>query len=171
MLFFVLLLYNSSFSQCAASVTISGVYTTLYTGSNTWIASSGTTTIPSGADVTLDANPVTNGYVLLNPGFETQTNANFLAIVVTPCSLLTNETFVAPKLVSVYPNPVVSILNIESSLIITTIAITDLNGRIVFEKVNNNTSTFIDTNMLSSGMYLLKATTSKGVFVDKIVKK
>lgn len=82
----VFLKANTAWAQCAPTVTISGNYTTTYTGSNSWIASSGSTTIPSGSNVTLDANPLTNGFVDLNPGFETQSNATFLAIVQTPCA-------------------------------------------------------------------------------------
>ena len=85
----LLILYSISISwaQCPATVTISGVYSTTYTGSNSWIATSGTTTITTGLNVTLDANPLTNGYVLLDAGFETQPNSEFLAIVQTPCAL------------------------------------------------------------------------------------
>ena len=94
----LLLLYgvNKSWAQCPATVTISGVYTTTYTGSNSWIATSGATTIPAGADVTLDANPFNNGYVLMDVGFETLPNSEFLAIVLTPCSLANSTTVCLP---------------------------------------------------------------------------
>lgn len=87
-IFSLLVLISQTFvwAQCSPTVTISGVYTTTYKGSNTWIASSGITTIPTGSNVTLDANPLTNGYVLLNPGFETQPNTTFTAVVLTPCA-------------------------------------------------------------------------------------
>ena len=88
LIFLVLVLISCNFlwSQCLPTVTISGVHISTYTGSNSWIATSGITTIPSGATVTLDGNPATNGYVLLNPGFETQANSTFLAVVQTPCN-------------------------------------------------------------------------------------
>lgn len=173
LLFSLLILYgfNSSWGQCPATVTISGPYATAYTGSNTWIASSGLTTIPTGANVTLDANPATDGYVLLDTGFETQPNSTFLAIVATPCTLLANETFIDSTSFFVYPNPVTSLLNIEASSIIKSISIVDVNGRIVFETENDSQATTINTEMLSSGMYLLKVTTDKGSSVQKIVKK
>lgn len=173
LLFSLLILYgfNSSWAQCPATVTISGPYATAYTGSNTWIASSGVTTIPTGANITLDANPTTNGYVLLDTGFETQPNSIFLAVVVTPCSLLANETFTDATSFSVYPNPVSSVLNIETSSIIKSLSIVDINGRIVFETENDSQATTINTEMFSSGMYLLKVTTDKGSSIQKFVKK
>lgn len=168
---FILFWYNSSWSQCPATVTISGVYATLYTGSNSWIASSGLTTIPTGADVTLDANPAADGYVLLDTGFETQPNATFLAIVVTPCSLLANETFNESSSFLVYPNPVSSMLNIESSSIIKSIFIMDVNGRIIFQNENDSDAMTVNTEMLSSGMYFLKVTTDSESSIEKIIKK
>lgn len=169
----ILMLYgfNSSWAQCPTSVTISGPYANTYTGSHTWIASSGLTTIPTGANVTLDANPVTNGYVLLDTGFETQPNSIFLAVVVTPCSLLANETFSDATSFSMYPNPVTSLLNIEASLLIRSITIMDVNGRIILEKENDSRATSINTEMLTSGMYLLKVTTDEGSALQKFIKK
>lgn len=168
---FILLWYNSGWSQCLSKVTITGLYTTTYTGSNSWIASSGLTTIPTGANVTLDANPVTNGYVLLDTGFETQPSTTFLAIVVTPCTLLANETFDEANSFSVYPNPASSILNIESISKIKSISITDINGRIIFENKSDSLSTTINIEMLSSGMYMIQVKTDKGSTVQKIMKK
>lgn len=169
----ILMLYgfNSSWAQCPTTVTISGPYATTYTGSHTWIASSGLTTIPTGANVTLDANPVTNGYVLLDTGFETQPNSIFLAVVVTPCSLLANETFSDATSFSTYPNPVTSLLNIEASSLIRSITIMDVNGRIILEKENDSRATSINTEMLTSGMYLLKVTTDEVSAIQKFIKK
>jgi hypothetical protein len=109
--------------------------------------------------------------VLLDTGFETQPNATFLAIVVTPCSLLANETFNESSSFLVYPNPVSSILNIESSYIIKSISIMDVNGRIIFQNENDSDAMTVNTEMLSSGMYLLKVTTDSGSSIEKIVKK
>jgi trimeric autotransporter adhesin len=75
-------------APCPATVTITGPYTTTYTNANNWIASSGTTTVPSGAVVTLDANPATDGYITLNPGFSAQPGSDFLAVILTPCELI-----------------------------------------------------------------------------------
>ncbi len=72
---------------CIPDITFTGTHTTTYTKSLTWIKSSGVTIIPTAADVTWDANPLAgvNGYVELNPGFETMPNSEFLAIVQAIC--------------------------------------------------------------------------------------
>ncbi len=72
---------------CLHDLTLTGTYTTVYTKSDTWIKSSGITTIPTGANVTWDANPLAgvNGYVELNDGFETMPGSEFLAIVEAIC--------------------------------------------------------------------------------------
>ncbi len=159
-----------SWSQCPATVTISGVYATLYTGSNSWIASSGYTAIPTGSDVTLDANPLTDGYVLLDTGFETQPNATFTAVVLTPCALLGVDQNLVETELSVYPNPIHSILNIKSSTVIQSVSIFDINGRIILTKQNDSDSMILDTESLSFGMYVLKVNTNEGTSIQKIIK-
>lgn len=53
-------------SCCPDNVTITGLYNQLFTESQTWIKSSGQTTIPNTANVRLDADPA-SGYVDLYP--------------------------------------------------------------------------------------------------------
>jgi Secretion system C-terminal sorting domain len=165
----LILCYNLK-AQCPATVTISGVYNAVYTGSNSWIASTGTTTIPTGSDVTLDANPITDGYVLLDVGFETQPNSTFLAIVQTPCSLLGVNINELDASLSIYPNPISSTLNIESASIIKSISISDVNGRIVFQIQNNSDAITINTDDFSAGIYFLKVDTNGGIINKKIIK-
>ena len=168
---FILFWYNSSWSQCPATVTISGVYATLYTGSNSWIASSGLTTIPTGSDVTLDANPVTDGYVLMDVGFETQPNSIFLAVVQTPCILLGIDQNEVLANLTIFPNPTSSNLNIKSIDTILQTELVDFNGRIILSSAPNQKEFIINMEGLSSGMYLLKVTTDSGSSIKKIVKK
>jgi hypothetical protein len=72
---------------CLHDLTITGTYSTTYTKSDTWIKTNAATTIPTGGNVTLDANPLAgaNGYVELNPGLETMPGSEFLAIVQAVC--------------------------------------------------------------------------------------
>lgn len=70
-----------------------------------------------------------------------------------------------------FPNPVTSILNIEASTQIKSISITDTNGRIIFENQNDSKSMTVNTEMLSSGMYLLKVTTENESSIQKIIKQ
>lgn len=158
-----------TFAQCPATVTITGIYSTTYTGSNTWIASSGSTTIPSGADVTLDANPATNGYVLLDVGFETQANSTFLAIVQSPCSLGTNIVE-NTNAISVFPNPIVTNLNIQAKSKINKVDIYDANTKIIYSNSFENELVTIDFQNLPQGLYLIKVDTEDGIYTQKIIK-
>lgn len=163
--------YNSAWSQCQSTVTISGVYSVASTGSNTWIATSGVTTIPTGANVTLDANPATNGYVLLDAGFETQPNATFLAIVQTPCALLGLDDKNLKNDIKVYPNPTSNNLIVESSETIISTEIFDSNGKTILATSQNNTDVKLNIENIPIGIYFLKINTTGGSSMAKIVKK
>jgi Secretion system C-terminal sorting domain len=166
----LLLLWYNSWAQCPATVTISGVYTTTYTGSNSWIATSGVTTIPTGADVTLDANPLTNGYVLLDTGFETLPNATFLAVVVTPCSLLGTSQNSLQNSLTIFPNPTNNLININANNMILQTEIYDVNGRLIANSSHNSENVILDVSSLSNGIYMLKIATENGVSTQKVVK-
>ncbi len=166
----VLFGFTNSWSQCPSTVTISGAYATLYTGSNTWISSSGSTTIPTGANVTLDANPVTNGYVLLDVGFETQPNSIFLAVVQTPCALLGINSNQIDASLRIYPNPMDAFLNINATATILNTEIVDINGRTIQTSAQNKNEVALNLENLQSGIYLLKVTTENGSSIQKIIK-
>jgi hypothetical protein len=72
--------------------------------------------------------------------------------------------------VSVYPNPIRDILHIVSDLHINQIDIYDANGKMVQQITNPTTSSFSTTEW-STGIYLLKIHTDKGITVKKIVKR
>lgn len=158
-------------AQCPTTVTITGTYATAYTGSNSWIATSGTTTIPTGADVTLDANPVHNGYVLMDAGFETQPNATFLAVVVTDCfPLHINDEFLANE-VSVYPNPIHDVVNVKATAEITEASILDIHGKTLISNSPHAANVMLNINNYSAGIYLLKVSTKEGTKTIKITKE
>jgi hypothetical protein len=75
---------------CPPTITITGVYSTPLTEASAWIKTSGTTIIPTGSIVKLDANyPLLNyGFIELNPGFETQLGATFVAQALDGCGPL-----------------------------------------------------------------------------------
>lgn len=166
----LLLWYNKCWSQCPANISITGSYITTYTNSNTWIASNGLTTIPTGTDVTLDANPNNNGYVLLNVGFETEANAIFTAVVQTPCDLLgTNKYELANSLI-IFPNPANDFINIKSNTEINNIQIFDVSGRLVIDENNNSDSVTLDIKHLSKGLILMKIKTENEILIKKFIK-
>ncbi|WP_452231818.1 T9SS type A sorting domain-containing protein [Lacinutrix sp. MEBiC02595] len=73
--------------------------------------------------------------------------------------------------ISVVPNPVHSVLNInlKTPNPIKTIGIYDINGRQVLSTTNNTTA--IDVGVLQGGMYLVKVETDSAVFTKKFIKK
>lgn len=166
----VLFGFTNSWSQCPSTVTISGPYAALYTGSNTWISTSGSTTIPTSANVILDANPATNGYVLLDVGFETLPNATFLAVVQTPCALLGVNSNRIDTSIRIYPNPLDAFLNINATTKILNTEIVDSSGRIIQTSAQNKNEVVLYIENLQSGMYVLKVTTQNGSYLKKIIK-
>ncbi len=85
-----------------------------------------------------------------------------------PLCVLGNETFKAQNL-SLSPNPARDFLQLETAEDITEIKLYDLAGRITFEQ--KNPGKVINLQTLSSGVYLLEATTAKGVLREKVVKE
>ncbi len=70
-----------------------------------------------------------------------------------------------------YPNPVLSILNIQTpnDMPITSFRILDLLGKIIIEqKTNSNT---INTETLSKGLYILEVFSGKDKFISKFIKE
>lgn len=74
--------------------------------------------------------------------------------------------------ISVYPNPVKSVVSFSNSsdAIISTIEIVDLNGKSV-KKVSADSSNQINVSNLSSGTYLMNINSDKGTATKKIIKE
>lgn len=74
---------------------------------------------------------------------------------------------------SVYPNPVKDVINIsnDTNALVSTVEMTDLNGRVVKRQTVNNTSGQVSISELSTGMYMMKIATDQGSFTKKIVKE
>lgn len=78
----------------------------------------------------------------------------------------------------VYPNPFTSDLNIKienESLSIQLIVLTDISGKVVYEKeIDQSNSTYFQLDNSSSitpGFYLLNVTTDQGVITEKVLKQ
>lgn len=69
--------------------------------------------------------------------------------------------------VSLYPNPVTNILNIDAQGI-QEVNVMDINGRTVMSMQNTNT---IDMTNLASGVYFVRVITTDGVSTQKITRK
>jgi hypothetical protein len=85
---------------------------------------------------------------------------------------LSVKDILASKL-SVTPNPAKDIISITNNenVLINSVKITDLNGRIVKQAVYGNVSNLqINVSDLSSGMYMMNISSDQGVAVKKIIK-
>lgn len=71
--------------------------------------------------------------------------------------------------ITLYPNPVVDMLNIESDSEIRYVEIFDISGRMVLRAEGNDTR--ISTQSLTSGVYAVRVVTENDVLVQKIVKE
>jgi hypothetical protein len=90
-------------------------------------------------------------------------------------SLLSNDKIDnSSKIFATYPNPTKDIINVTNSTdaLISTIEITDLNGRVVKNvKVSNATEVQISVSDLAQGVYTMKIVSDKGTAVKKIIKE
>ena len=73
------------------------------------------------------------------------------------------------KLLSVYPNPTKEKIYIDKKLIVNSICLFNLNGKLIqsFEK----NSTTLNLSNIPNGQYILKIETPKGVFNESIIKE
>jgi hypothetical protein len=71
---------------------------------------------------------------------------------------------------SIYPNPSQNVVNIESknNLIIESIKIVDLSGKLIIEK-NQNTNQ-VDIENLSNGMYIVEVASEGTIYKKKLIK-
>ncbi|MGH1388254.1 DUF7619 domain-containing protein [Kordia sp.] len=75
--------------------------------------------------------------------------------------------------IEAFPKPTTETLYIQGENPINTIDLYTLQGRLVLSKklIGNQTATNVSLKSLSKGLYILKATSNKGVFTDKIIKQ
>lgn len=71
--------------------------------------------------------------------------------------------------VSVYPNPAKDFVNVYANEAISEISIMDITGKTLLEENPNSTSVEINTNDLSSGVYLINIGTLTGNTIRKII--
>ncbi|WP_179335967.1 T9SS type A sorting domain-containing protein [Winogradskyella costae] len=71
--------------------------------------------------------------------------------------------------ISIYPNPVADVLNIESTVVIDKITIYDVNGRRINTLINNNNST-INVDDLSNGVYFLEIQSGINKMIKRFIK-
>lgn len=86
--------------------------------------------------------------------------------------LLSTNEFISAKF-STYPNPATNTVTISNkeNIMVSEIAITDINGRVVKNlKVNNLSEVQMNVSELNSGVYFMNITTENGKAVKKFIK-
>ncbi len=92
-------------------------------------------------------------------------------IAQTTFQLLSNNVFELDASVVVHPNPTNGILNINSDFNIKSIALYDIQGRLLQTDLENSNETILDLSTYQSGIYFVKINTEKGSKVEKIIKE
>jgi hypothetical protein len=87
-------------------------------------------------------------------------------------SVLGTNDYLTSKF-SVYPNPTNNEVNFSNDVnaVVSTVAMADLNGRVVKSATVNATEGNISISDLATGIYMMTITTDQGVAVKKIVKQ
>jgi len=119
-------------------------------------ASANQTSQPRTAKVTVSVTGVSNQYLIVTQAANTAT-ANF-------------ELSVPPNYFSIYPNPVTDGFQIKGIEGNATLQISDLNGKIWLSRVISDNE-YLPANVLQSGIYLVKVSTTKGDIIKKLFKK
>ena len=69
----------------------------------------------------------------------------------------------------IYPNPTTSILNIQSSIPVDKIVITDMLGKIL--RIQTTNTTKVDVEQFAEGTYIIETTYGEKKFISKFIKK
>lgn len=106
-----------------------------------------------------------------SPANAAGTHALLVDNFVVTQTLKSNE-YLSSKL-NVYPNPARNVITISNDInaVISTIEMTDLNGRVVKTKDFNAATGQISVSDLSTGVYMMKIKTDQGFAVKKVVKE
>lgn len=72
--------------------------------------------------------------------------------------------------ISIYPNPIDNILNIESNYIIKEYSIIDINGKTLLNSKINDKNITIKTDYISKGVYIVKLELNDKIIIKKVIK-
>ncbi len=147
------------------------------TGDITWkdangLFYSGVTSASSGIDITEcdfavsagTGNTVSNNFLVDNVQITAVAAESLLSV---------NTNSVVSNDFSVFPNPTKDIINVSNKLTsINSVEISDLNGRVV-NTVNSIDAQNVQINIsdLSSGIYMMKIVSDKGIITKKVIKE
>ncbi|MFM7663946.1 MAG: T9SS type A sorting domain-containing protein, partial [Bacteroidota bacterium] len=69
------------------------------------------------------------------------------------------------------PNPASTVLNVSAKSEIQSVALYDLNGRLVQSVVVNGVSTSLNVTGMNGGLYLVSVATNTGVYTKRVIVK
>ena len=101
--------------------------------------------------------------VSLDNSLASSWEASSTSLAVGEYNYVTNTTF--------FPNPVSSILNVQSEFMLTKIEIFDYNGRLLKQLIPNSETTQINVSDLQNGLYFVKAYNNEATKTEKFFKK
>lgn len=98
-----------------------------------------------------------------------ETNSDILNYAVSPASGIENN---ANSKTLIYPNPFKDVINIEvETATVSSVVITDIIGKIVYQKVFNEKQFRVIGNHLKPGIYIVKITSNGNTSIARIVKQ
>jgi uncharacterized delta-60 repeat protein len=98
-------------------------------------------------------------------------NGNFALVRLIGSSLSTTAFDFLNNYVKIYPIPATSSVTIETQkLDNANVAVSDINGRVLFTQKLNNTLNNVNIENLATGMYLFKVTSNQGSATSKVIK-
>lgn len=89
----------------------------------------------------------------------------------TTFQLLAKDEFAIDQSVVVSPNPTSGVFSVKASSMIQSVALYDLQGRIVATHLLGETAATIDISAYANGIYFVKVKTENGSQIQKLVKK
>jgi len=135
-----------------------------------WLTvSSGTGTNNSTISLTVTANPTGSPRSAIIT--VTVTGVTIQKLTINQEAVTTGINEISNNSVSLFPNPVTNELTINNIRKNSIIAIYDLNGRLLINKIAKSPIEKIDVSSLSNGVYLIKVTDKKTNKTNKFVKQ
>jgi Secretion system C-terminal sorting domain/Leucine Rich repeat len=115
----------------------------------------------------VEGNTVTNNAnIYFDYNFPIETNTTS-----TTFQTLSNGEFPIDSSVVIAPNPTKNNVNINCNNTIKSIQLFDVQGRVLFTQLTNDSESSIDVATCTSGIYLVKVITENGTTIEKIIKE
>lgn len=134
----------------------------------TWLP---TASLSSGSGAIVIANPSSTTTYTITGTTAGCSSTTMLTVTVADCTGI--EDLISSNEITIYPNPTNGLINIQfnDESIIKEIVISNTLGQIVFVQQNlKERNLIIDMSEFNSGVYFIKANTSKGNVLNKIIK-